>query len=50
MLAARDGHVAIVRALLEAGARDDLVSKIGFNALDYAEQQGHLQVLGLARL
>lgn len=44
MLASRDGHVAVVKALLDAGARHEPTSTIGYDALNYAEQQGQMQV------
>ena len=47
MLAAQDGHVEIVRLLLESGADKHLAMNDGRTALIVAPQRGHLEIVEL---
>jgi ankyrin repeat protein len=47
MLAARDGHVGVVRVLLEGGADVQWVNKNMYTALHRAAWKGHLEVCRL---
>ena len=44
-VASRQGHVKVVRLLLEAGADKNSVGNIGFTALMAASRQGHIEVV-----
>ena len=47
MYASEHGHVACARALLEAGARQDLETKQGATALSLARSNGHAVLCAL---
>ena len=45
--AARNGHLDVVRLLLDSGAQKNVTSKAGATALHVAAQKGHSQVVQL---
>ena len=46
-LAAKNGHLDVMRLLLEAGADKDAATQNGYTALHFAAEQGHLDVMRL---
>ena len=49
IMAACRGHESVARLLLEAGANKELASNEGGTALAVASQNGHLELVRLAR-
>jgi ankyrin repeat protein len=45
ILAAKKGHIDMVKALISVGAKNDPIDKFGYTALMYAASRGHTEVV-----